>query len=496
MTDSLLKGASPKVSVPVQGEARLQTPPHAFRWAPTLGVLGVFAAVTITVSVFFWPGQMDPDTLDELHEAAVGHFADWHTPLLSALWRGPYLLGFTSPGWVLAACIMTLLVGLYLLLRVRFGRVVSTAVAVLLLAWPPILSWSVHVGRDAWFIAFLLCAFGSVARMVRMGRSQRGVNLTVALLSAFLCAASWQIALIPLLALFALLATQFLPSGVRYRMLVVGAIAVASCLALFVFEDGLQRAIGTRATHPEQATFVYDLGQLSKTEGTDLFPHDVLVPHRDTLRYIEDVVKPGTLSQLIYGRTAIVHNFLTGRPESDLERAWIEALVHHPFAYLEERSDLALAQFSVTHPSYWTFQIPLSGSQFRPLSPALQEYGLDYLSPFSDGGNLYGDVLYSVWFYLLLAAVSVPVLARRRGVGDRVLAGFGVSILLLAVAIFFTAPELIYRFGYPIVVGGAVLLPTMLPRQRSVRAAASSGGGGSAGRLPSGPVDALGPVRP
>ncbi len=314
------------------------------------------------------------------------------------------------------------------------------------------------------------------------------------LVSAFLCCASWQVALIPLLPLFALLAMQLLPRGVRYRTLTVGVVAVACCLGLFGFQDGLERAIGTKATYPQQATFVYDLGQLSKTEGTDLFPRDVLVPHRDTLRYIEDTVKPGTLAQLIYGRVAVVDTFITGGPESDLQRAWIDALLHHPFAYLEERSELALAQFSVTHPSYWTFQPPPGGRQFRPLTPALQQYGLDYLIPFSSGGNLYGDVLYSVWFYLLLAAVSVPVLARRRGVGDRVLAGFGVSILLLAVAVFFTAPELVYRFSYPIVVGGAVLLAAMLPRPRSVPATESSGSGGLATRLPPGPVDPLGQV--
>jgi hypothetical protein len=491
VTDALLRGASRQASLPVQYGGRPQTKAHASGWAPLLGVLGTFAAVTAAVSVFFWPGQIDPDTLDELHEAAVGHFADWHTPLLSALWRGPYLLGFTSPGWVLAACIMTFLAGLYLLLRVRFGRVVSTAVAVLLLAWPPILSWTVHVGRDTWFIAFLLFAFGSLARLVRMGPIQRGANLTAVLVSAFLCYAAWQIALIPLLALFAVTATQLLPRGLRYRTLLVGAIAVASCLVLFAFEGGLQRAIGTKATYPEQATFVYDLGQLSKSEGTVLYPKDVLFPHRDTLRYIEDTVKPGTLAQL-YGRTAIVENFLTGRPESDLERAWIGALWHHPFAYLEERSELALEQFSVTNPSFWTFQPPPSGRQFRPLTPALQQYGLDYLMPFSSGGNLYGDVLYSVWFYLLLAAVSVPVLVRRGGVGDRALAGFGVAILLLAVAVFFTAPELVYRFTYPIVVGGAVLLPTMLPRPRSARATAGSCSGLSVRRLPAGPVNPLG----
>ena len=92
-----------------------------------------FALYTASVAIAFWPGQMDPDTIDELQSAATGQFNNWHTPLLSALWRGPYLLGLRSPGWVLAISVFSMLVGFYLLLRVRFRRAASAVIAIAVL---------------------------------------------------------------------------------------------------------------------------------------------------------------------------------------------------------------------------------------------------------------------------------------------------------------------------------------------------------------------------
>ena len=91
-------------------------------WVGVSAVLGTFAIVSATISIVFWPGLMDADTLGEFQQAATGKFTDWHTPILSALWRIPYLLGLKSPGWVLFIGVFTLLVGFYLVLRVRFSR--------------------------------------------------------------------------------------------------------------------------------------------------------------------------------------------------------------------------------------------------------------------------------------------------------------------------------------------------------------------------------------
>ena len=225
-----------------------------------------FALYTASVAIVFWPGQMDPDTIDELQSAATGQFNNWHTPLLSALWRGPYLLGLRSPGWVLAISVFSMLVGFYLLLRVRFRRAASAVIAIACFTWPPVLSWGVHDGRDTWFIALLMCAFGFTARLMRMGPNQSRLNLVASLICAYLCAATWEIALAPLLALFFLTAFIVLPARTRHRVFTAGAVGLVGCITIYGTQAGLEAAIHTTQEHPQQVVYEYDLAQMSRLE--------------------------------------------------------------------------------------------------------------------------------------------------------------------------------------------------------------------------------------
>jgi hypothetical protein len=443
-------------------------------WVARCGVIGVFSLFATLVSVVYWPGQLDPDTTDELTEAATGHFADWHTPILSALWRIPYLMGITSPGWVLAIGVFTLLVGFYLILRVRFRRATSTAIAILCCAWPPVLSWGVHVGRDAWYAGLSLCAFGFAVRIVRMGARQRGFNLAASLVFAFLAAAAWQVGVVALGVLFVFLALTLLPTETRRRTLVAYATGLLACVILLGLQHGVERAINTRTTQPEQATYVYDLTQMSRMQDKVLFPAETL-RHPATalanLRKAQLSDHDGYVGQtsVVEFPTNVVQHPTNPAHVTALRNAWLSSVVHHPWDYLTERTDLALAQLSITHPSFWTYQVPPDGPQFLPVSMSLRNDGITYLSAFVVGGNLYGDPLYTVWVYLIVAAAAVPVLLRRRRAGDSAVVALAISTLILECAVFFTAPALNYRYAYAIVVAGTVLVPVMVPPIRMNR---------------------------
>ena len=456
-----------QLGVPANAGDRPQRPSKARGWVPQFTVAGVFALFAALVSLVYWPGQVDPDSLDEWNEAATGHFANWHTPLLSALWRIPYVLGMTSPGWVLAASLFALVLGFYLVLRVRFGRSLSAAIAILCCCWPPVLSWAVHIGRDAWFAELSLCAFGFAARMVRLGRRQRRFNITAALVFAFLCGASWQIGIVALSALFVFLAFALLPGGVPHRRLAACGTALVACVALFGIQIGVEAALRTGATYPEQGTYIYDLGQLSRMEQKVLFPSQTLLSQRTALEYLNKI-QIGADDGYV-GSKAVVKFPMHGAGVTALRSAWVSSVLHHPWDYLKERTDLALAQLAISRPSFWTYQVPPDPPQLQPVSKTLRADGIDVLSAFSVSGNLYGDLLYAVWVYLALAAVAVPVLLKRARPGDSAIAALAVSTLLLEVAIFFTSPALVYRYGYPIVVVGTVLVPVMLPAFRAAR---------------------------
>ena len=430
-----------------------------------------FLVYVTVAALFFWPGQTDPDTSDELHEAAVGHFVNWHTPLLSTLWRGPYLLGFTSTGWVFVASLFTLLVGFYLILRVRFPRAAATALALLCCTWPPVLSWGVHVGRDTWCIALGLTAFGFAARMARLGDRQRRTNLVLCLVFAALCSFAWQIALAPLLVLFALLAYRLLPLTVRRRRAMACAVGIVGCLVLHGIQVAAEASVDTQNAHPEQALYIYDLAQLSAAEDTMLFPRDVLVSPANTLRDLRRVVQTGTFGPIVYGKGRLVDftpRYVDARQASSLQDAWISAVAGDPAAYVTERLRLGLALLAVNRPSFWTFQDPPDTRTQLPITPALSQYGIDYLQQFSAGGNLYGDALYTAWVYLGLLVAAVPLLLARRLPGDVEVSAFAAAMILFQFVIIFTIPTLIYRYEYPIVVAGTAVLPVLLPWRPSL----------------------------
>jgi hypothetical protein len=437
--------------------------------ALVLFALSVFAGL---LSLVFWPGQMDLDTQDEWQEAATGHFTDYHTPVLSWLWRGPYLLGLHSPGWILFVGLLSLLVGAYLVLRVRFGRLIATIGAMVCCVFPPVLAWTVHIGRDTWFVVSLLCAFGFVARAVRLGPAYWRSNIAAALGFAFICCASFQIAVFPLFVLFVAIAGLVLPTSVRRRKLLVTAVAIGGCIALVGSQLAIERIINTESLHPEQAIYVYDLAQLSHAEGKNLFPRDDVVRPNKVDSVLRSNVKTGTLDILVWGNSAVIYWPIEGRQLGDLRHAWLTAILHNPIGYLRERASLESAYLAISQPSFWVYQWPPDLPQFRPISTTLQDAGIDYLKPFSVGdNNLVGGPLYRVWVYLLVILAAVPLLWRRGG-AYRQLSFLAIAMIDYTVVLFFTGPDLLYRFGYPIVVVGTVmvvaLLPRKLPRRRRV----------------------------
>jgi hypothetical protein len=434
-------------------------------------VVTSFLIYVVAAALFFWPGQTDPDTSDEINEAATGHFVNWHTPLLSALWRGPYRLGVSSPGWVLVVSLFTMLVGFYLILRVRFPRGAATVLAMLCCTWPPVLSWAVHIGRDAWCAALGMAAFGFAARLARMGRQQRTTNLTACLVCAALCSFAWQIAVAPLLVLFVLLAHRLLPSSLARRRAVVIPAGFVGCIVLYGVQDAAEAALGTQSTHPEQALYIYDLAQLSKAQDTLLFPATVIVPHENTLEDLRRV-PAGSLAPIVYGRKRLIDfgpERLSPTQASSLQHAWFSAIAGDPVGYVNERVRLGLALMAVDQPSFWTYQVPPDTPTQLPISATLRQYGIDYLEQFSTGVNVYGDVLYTGWIYFGVLVAAVPLLLRRRLLGDVEVAAFAGAMALFQFVIIFTIPALIYRYEYPIVVAGTAVLPVLLPwRRRTV----------------------------
>lgn len=457
----------------------------------------VLATASVLVSLVFWPGMVDGDTPPELRQAATGHFSDWHVPTLEALWRVLMLAGLHGSGWVLLAGVFSLLIGFYLILRVRFSRVISTVVTLLCCAFPPVLTWAAAVDDDAWFTAAILAGFGFVARVARTNGRSRSFSIVAAIWFAAIALAARHNAAPAVLILFIALAAAWSPTPVRARRKKKVAIAIAAVVAtvsLLLVESGFQRAIGTRSTHPVQASFIYDLAQLSKEEHQVLFPRSI-DPSQD-YGAISQYSNVYEINGLIFGKDATVSFFLRGKQMAALQNAWEKALLHYPLGYLRERGSLALSMFSISHPSYWIAN-PAS-SAIPPEFKTANHDGYTYLAFLSEPGQPeYGDFLYDGWIYALLLAIGGVEFWRRK-FSNQVVAWLAIGILVYTVVLVFSGPGELYRYIYPMVATGTVVTPLLLAdlvgfivrrynesqrvQTRGVHARAASASPGSSGR--------------
>jgi len=419
------------------------------------------------VSLVFWPGFMDEDTVGEIYNTSSGHLTNWHTPLLSSLWRAGYLVGLRSPGWVLMWSVVTLLIGFYLILRVRFSQPLSALGAILCLLFPPVLTWAVHVGVDQWFGAFILCAFGLVARTMRSLGRARLVTVVAAVTSACLAAAARNNAAPAILVCLLVLAWLLLPP-LSHRFAIAAAIGILATVGVFVLETGIAWALGTQSVHPEQNTFIYDLAQLSKKEHRDLFPRTIeRFDHHEDLARIEANISPQSADAILYGSpttTIFTPIPLEGAQYNALRHAWESAVLSHPAAYLSERLEAGIWLLSIGHPSYWLYDPPNAVAQYLPKFPSLDRVGVRYLSLFTTGGNLYGDFIYDVWIYTLILCMASVVLMRRT-LADRALAGLSLAMLFYLVVFVFVSTDILYRYMFPLVASATVLAPVLLPRK-------------------------------
>ena len=446
-----------------------------WEWVRSLAALLVVIAVTAVVTVAFWPGWMNNHTFGIILDAQHARFTDWHSAVLILLWRGLMLLGFRSPGWVLAGSVFTLLTGLYLVLRLYMPRPVALIAATLILVFPPILSFAIVLGTDAWLAASIVCGFGLVARCTRTRGWSRAVSAALAVVCAFLAAAARPTAAPAVLALMAALSAILLAPRLRgwWRWSAPAAGAALSTAAIAGSVLLIQTSIpGAVAAHPEQVTYDQDLIALSLLEHRVLFPSE-LYPRQD-LAYLQKygAVPGGVYSEsLLWGWTAAIPVPVEGSRFARLQQAWLHAIRTHPEAYLDERLASALWQLGIEGDVPQVTYDPPPSYFGGPLVSARQQSRLSaYLTIGSRNERLAGwpehasGPLQRPWMYVLvLAVVAIAATLGRRPTAI-VLALLAWAVLAYTLEILLLSPEVTYRYTYPAVLSGTLLAVVLAAR--------------------------------
>jgi len=422
----------------------------------SLAAFGSLLAVSTAVSLSFWPGHMDPDTLDELNEGIHNTYTNWHAPILSAMYRLIWLIGLRSPGWVLLAGVLTLAVGFYLILRLRLPRTWSVALATLCLVFPPVLSWEIQVGRDAWFTAFLVCGFGLAARAWQTRGRSRWAWIAGALIFAFLANVSRQNGVPAVLVLCCALAFLALGSVRSWRRTLVIATGVVTTLALLGMQTGIEAALQTQDLHPDQVVYIYDLAMMSRDEGKVLFP-TALYPSQN-LQPIVEHSTTASIDGILFGPTSIILIPLPAKQYGELRSAWVEAITRDPEAYVRERAAEVLDLLNVTGTPVWITQYPEFDPGYSALLPPVNSAAMSYVLAFAqNGNNAFGGVIFTAWVYVLFLLAAAVWFLRRRTAADWIPGLFAVALLLYVAALGVLAPGVIYRYVYPAIAGTTVL---------------------------------------
>jgi hypothetical protein len=437
-------------------------------WIGSLAAFLVLAAVAALASAVFWPGNMNLDTLDEFRQAQSSHYTDWHAPVLSAMWHLLMLAGLRSPGWVLAGGVLTLLVGLYLLLRVRLSQPWAVLAAVLVFVFPPILSFDVELGTDAWFASAILCGFGFAARCARTQGGSRIVSAVLAVSCAFVAQAARPTAAPAVLALLCAVGLVTLATRLDgwQRMLGTAAVGIIGTALIFGSVLGLQRfALHATELHAEQNTYEYDLVAMSIRTHQVLLPPDVY-PRQD-VAYLEEFSSASTvvdISPLLWGPHAVIPIPMEGTKLHSVQHAWLSAIRQHPYEYLRERLHTALWQLTIEgvpeivfYGAAFPAQPP--GSGFSLAFPALHSTVMAYVSVGSKSDGTVGGPLQRVWVYVFVLLVGAGISLRtwRRRHTDAVLALLSAALLMYTAEILLVGPGVGYRYMYPVVATGTVL---------------------------------------
>jgi hypothetical protein len=434
-------------------------------------VLVALAIPSILLAMAYWPGALDADAVGEVHDVATGPISDWHTPVLEGIWRIPWAVGIHGPGWTVPVTLFTLLTGLYLVARVRFSRWPAVAIAIVVLLFPPVLTWAIHVGVDTWFTASIICAFGLTIRAHRLNGRPRLVSLVAAAWFGFVAAAARHNAYPAVLVLFVALAVVTVPPTAKRRKLLAAGVGVLATLATFGVQSGIQSALGTRSTHPVQTSLIYDLAQLSLQEHRVLFP-PAIDPGQSLAAIHRDLSVPSE-DALVFPADAPVPVPIKNQNYSQLQHAWVSAVTRYPGDYIYERLRVGVWMLSIGHPAQLIYNTNRLGvlhardgtvypGPYSPKFPTASRLGYDYLTALARSPNSYeGDFLYDGWIYAAILLMAILVL-RRRTFEERLVAALAGAILFYEAVMVFAGAGALYRYTYPMVVTAVAIVPILI----------------------------------
>jgi hypothetical protein len=312
---------------------------------------GAGFALTLWV---FWPGIMTFDARYIYMDMVKGFYGDWQSPAMIVLWR---LIDPISPGTgsllLLTAALYWLAFAVVALTVARRSPLLALLLPLLALS-PPAFVFVGIIWRDVLFAILWLLAgalvFAVAARDIKFRIAAQIVALALLALGVLLRPNA-------LLAAPILAAYIFWPSRFDWKRTAI--LYVPAVLALFgLVQVVYYGVLGATRQQPLHSIMVFDLGGISHFSKDNVFPGAWTA---DETKLITDGCYLPLAWDVYWTQEpcSFVMEHLEKRDKiftsPVLTEAWARALLRHPIAYLEHRTDfMATFLFGIWNMTMWT----------------------------------------------------------------------------------------------------------------------------------------------
>jgi hypothetical protein len=465
------------------------------RWIDETGVVAVGVGLLwLFLLAIYLPGMMNADSVDMLCQAIHNQYHDWHSPLMSVVWR---VLNAIVPG---PSLMLVLVQGGFLLgaglsvARLSASPFLRILAAVFIVFWPPIFADMGMVTKDSAFLsAYILFVAALSGAVIERHPSRWRMG---AMLAATLCGTAIRtdgaVLFAPGLVFVYYLALDR-PSGsqpARWRAagfprgVVSGALGLGT-IALCVAAIASFHVYVLRVTprYSVQVPMAFDIAGISVRAGENLMP-DYIKGAGIDLTFLKERYHPWAHDALHFRPGASRNIPVTDNREQyiSLREAWLRAVELHPLYYLDHRTALSAYLLDIEPPPKWELYFPITDPNYLKWCPAL--VGMDTQDQVSPLRSLVrgrimpaflGTPIYRGYFYSLAILMELSWSAirlwRRRGIPwtdrlDALIVILGTGSALDQAVLFSLAPGAHFRYLLPIVLTSLIM--TLLTATRTL----------------------------
>src|SRR5262249_3941645 len=112
--------------------------------------------------LYAYPGYLLTESANQLFDARTGGFTDWHSPMMTEVWR-IVSIPIAGPAGMLLLQSGLLLWGGFVLLRRTLSARAAAIAAVCILVFPPIMAPMAVITPEAQFAAFLIAGTAALS---------------------------------------------------------------------------------------------------------------------------------------------------------------------------------------------------------------------------------------------------------------------------------------------------------------------------------------------